>query len=121
MPFLLAVAAGGAFGALARYWLMSLVDTGSFPWGTLVVNISGSLVMGLLYVLIGEKMLLTQEMRALLAVGFTGAFTTFSTFALDALSLLQQGQLLPALAYVFSSVLLCILAAWLGMSAARMI
>jgi len=121
MQFLLAVAAGGAVGAVARYWLMLWVDTGNFPWGTLAVNVSGSLLMGALYVLIGEKMLLSQEMRALLAVGFTGAFTTFSTFALDALTLLQHGQVLSALSYVLLSVLLCILAVWLGMTAARLI
>ena len=90
-----------------------------FPWGTLLVNVLGSCAIGVLYVLISERMVLTEQWRALLVVGYLGAFTTFSTFSLDALLLLQEGRVLPALAYVGTSVLLCLAGAWLGMMLMR--
>lgn len=118
MVYSLAVAVGGALGAVSRYWLMlwigSLAGT-RFPWGTAVVNVLGSVVIGMLYVLISERMLLSEQWRSLLVVGYLGAFTTFSTFSLDTLLLLQDGRWLPALGYVAGSVLLCLAGAWLGM------
>lgn len=118
MVYSLAVALGGALGAVSRYWLMlwigSLAGT-RFPWGTAVVNVLGSVVIGVLYVLISERMLLSEQWRGLLVVGYLGAFTTFSTFSLDTLLLLQDGRWLPALGYVAGSVLLCLAGAWLGM------
>lgn len=118
MVYSLAVAAGGALGAVSRYWLMlwvTALGATRFPWGTLLVNVLGSCAIGVLYVLISERVVLTEQWRALLVVGYLGAFTTFSTFSLDALLLLQEGRLVPALAYVASSVLLCVAGAWLGM------
>lgn len=118
MVYSLAAAVGGALGAVSRYWLMlwigSLAGT-RFPWGTAVVNVLGSVVIGVLYVLISERMLLSEQWRGLLVVGYLGAFTTFSTFSLDTLLLLQDGRWLPALGYVAGSVLLCLAGAWLGM------
>lgn len=122
MVYSLAVAAGGAIGAVSRYWLMAWVagqGASRFPWGTLLVNILGSCAIGVIYVLISERMVLTEQWRALLVVGYLGAFTTFSTFSLDALLLLQQGRWVPAVAYVGTSVLLCLAGAWLGMSVMR--
>ena len=103
----LAIAVGGALGAMSRF--------------ALIVNVSGSLLIGVLYVLISEKMLLSVEARALLIVGFLGAFTTFSTFSLDTLLLIQQGFWLQACAYLMSSVLICVLATWLGMALTRLL
>ncbi len=122
MVYSLAVAAGGALGAVSRYWLMLWVSAQGgmrFPWGTLLVNVLGSCAIGVLYVLISERMVLTEQWRALLVVGYLGAFTTFSTFSLDALLLLQEGRVLHALAYVGTSVLLCLAGAWLGMMLMR--
>lgn len=122
MVYSLAVAAGGALGAVSRYWLMLWVSAQGglrFPWSTLLVNVLGSCAIGVLYVLISERMVLTEQWRALLVVGYLGAFTTFSTFSLDALLLLQEGRVLPALAYVGTSVLLCLAGAWLGMILTR--
>ena len=122
MVYSLAVAAGGALGAVSRYWLMLWVSAQGgmrFPWGTLLVNVLGSCAIGVLYVLISERMVLTEQWRALLVVGYLGAFTTFSTFSLDALLLLQEGRVLLALAYVGTSVLLCLAGAWLGMMLMR--
>jgi fluoride exporter len=114
---------------MSRYFLMNLVQTtlsgrlpgDQFPWGTWIVNVSGSLLIGVLYVLIAEKMPLPPGARALLIVGFLGAFTTFSTFSIDALLLIQQGWLLQATAYIVSSVLVCVLVTWLGMALTRLL
>ena len=109
----LAVAVGGALGAMGRYavngYIYPILD-GRFPLGTLVVNVSGSLLMGIFYVVIVERGLLPTEMRDMLMVGLLGAFTTFSTFSLDALALWQNGHLALALVYILSNVLLCLIA-----------
>jgi len=107
------VALGGAIGALCRYWVSSTlmpVTQYKFPYATLSVNVAGSLLMGVLYVLIVEKGGLPDQARNLLMVGFLGAFTTFSTFSLDALNLWQNGNQFLALVYVVSTVVLCLLA-----------
>ena len=120
----LAIAVGGAIGALSHFGLMNLVASllgNCLPWGTLLVNISGSLLIGILYVLVSEKMLLSADARALLIVGFLGAFTTFSTFSLDSILLIQQGWLVQAIAYMLASVMICVLATWLGMALARLL
>ncbi|MGB2260697.1 MAG: fluoride efflux transporter CrcB, partial [Porticoccaceae bacterium] len=96
----LAVAVGGALGAMARYGVSNIVFSPSsqkFPWATMSVNVLGSFIMGLLFVIVVERGALPAEMRSLLMVGFLGAFTTFSTFSLDALGLWQNGDLFMAL------------------------
>ena len=112
MPWI-SIALGGALGAVCRYWVsLSLLPVSSykFPFATLSVNVAGSLLMGVLYVLIVEKGGLPDQARHILMVGFLGAFTTFSTFSLDAISLWQNGAQLMALIYVVSSVALCLIA-----------
>ena len=116
----IAVAIGGALGAMARYGVSTLLfdaSTQRFPYATLSVNVLGSFLIGILFVLIVEKGLLPPEMRSILMVGFLGAFTTFSTFSLDALGLWQNGHLLLALVYALGTVVLCLaaisLAVWL--------
>ena len=109
----IAVAIGGALGAMARYGVSTLVFDASsqrFPYATLSVNVLGSFLMGILFVVIAEKGLLPPEMRSILMVGFLGAFTTFSTFSLDALGLWQNGLLLLALVYALGTVVLCLAA-----------
>jgi len=111
MNSLLAIAFGGALGALGRYGVNGLIYPlmgGKFPLATLVVNVSGSILMGIFYVLIIEKGAIAPEWRNFMMVGLLGAFTTFSTFSLDALALWQNGHLLLALAYIFLSVALCL-------------
>ena len=119
---ILAIAGGGAVGAVARF----LVSTGvyrlfgrDFPWGTLAVNVFGSFGMGLLFVLLLERSLIGPEARAAILVGFLGSFTTFSTFSLETLTLVEQGEMLRALLNVAVSVLLCVAACWAGIIAAR--
>jgi len=107
------IAIGGALGAMGRYWVSSCllpISSYKFPYATFSVNVVGSLLMGILFVLIVERGGLPEQARHLLMVGFLGAFTTFSTFSLDAISLWQNGGQTMALIYVFSTVFSCLLA-----------
>ncbi len=112
MKMIFAVAAGGAFGAVARYLVMTgvgrLLGPHDFPWGTLTVNVVGSILMGVLIELLALVWSPSQELRALLVVGVLGAFTTFSTFSLDVVALFERGQTLFVAAYVAGSVVLCV-------------
>ena len=122
MPTYVAIAIGGAFGAVIRYWLstsMEHLNGSTFPLGTFSVNVFGSFLMGTLFILFMEKAELIVAYRPLLAIGFLGAMTTFSTFSLDALLLFQQGHYNTALFYVLSSVIICIFAVYFGMLLAR--
>lgn len=119
----LAVAIGGAGGACLRYACNELalnVFGKSFPFGTLLVNILGSFVLGLLYALFSSGVLAVSPWRALITIGLIGAFTTFSTFSLDTVLLLQQGDWQKAIANVFLNVLLCLTLAWLGLKLGSM-
>ncbi|MCG8488972.1 MAG: fluoride efflux transporter CrcB [Candidatus Thiodiazotropha sp.] len=119
---LLVIASGGAAGALFRFWVSSgvygVLGRG-FPYGTLAVNVLGSLVMGFLYVLFIERMAVSAELRAGLLIGFLGAFTTFSTFSMETLNLLEQAEVLKAGLNVLLSVVACLLACWLGLVLGR--
>jgi CrcB protein len=109
--FLLAVAAGGALGSVARY----LVGIGSgklfgtsFPWGTLIINVTGSFLIGALAGLFAIKWDFPQTARLFLTVGICGGYTTFSTFSLDAWYLLERGENAASLAYMVASVVLSV-------------
>ncbi len=112
MTLSLYVLAGSALGGLARYWLAIAVAAWlgpAFPWGTLLINVGGSFLIGL-----AGAASPAPTTRAFVMVGLCGGFTTFSSFSLQTLDLLQSGRPLPALAYVAASVLLCLLATWAG-------
>lgn len=122
MKHILAIALGGSIGAVLRY----LASTGlhqlvgrAFPYGTLLVNVLGSLMMGFLYVLLVERLALSVEWRAVLLIGMLGAFTTFSTFSIETLNLLEQGEQLKALLNIILSVGLCLFATGLGLLIGR--
>jgi len=110
------VATGGALGALARYGIYNLALRleQHAALATLAINAVGAFLIGIIYVLITERSAIEPHMQGLLSVGFLGAFTTYSTYSLDALKLLQQGQLWAAIAYLIGTLLLCLLAVWLG-------
>jgi len=122
MTQMLAIATGGAIGALLRYWTSIAVHSKlgqAFPYGTLIVNILGSLLMGFLYIWLIDRMVAGPAIRAFLLVGVLGAFTTFSTFSMETLNLLEAGHIGKALVNVLASVTLCIAAAGLGVLGAR--
>ncbi|MGH7665149.1 MAG: fluoride efflux transporter CrcB [Gemmatimonadaceae bacterium] len=117
---LFAIALGGAAGSLARYGLEGLVQRGSthFPYGTLVVNVSGSLLLGfLMHYLLQTSA--SPDIRAGLTIGLCGGFTTFSTFSYETVRLIEDGSYGRALAYVLASVVLSLLATYAGFAAAR--
>ena len=118
----LAIAAGGAIGALLRYWtslaVHSRLGTG-FPYGTLAVNILGSLLMGFLYIWLIERLAAGPALRAFLLIGVLGAFTTFSAFSMETLNLIEGGHAGKALLNIAVSITACIAAAALGIFAAR--
>ena len=112
------VAIGGAVGASSRFYISQLILNWlgkGFPFATLAVNISGSLIMGALYGLIEQGVIEVGVYRTLIGIGFLGAFTTFSTFSLDTLLLIQQGDVIKATINILLNVSLCIFAAALGM------
>ena len=124
MKHLVFIALGGACGALARYWLYVLVHGTApvkFPWATLAVNCLGSFAIGIAYVLIVERGAVHPDWRSVAMIGFLGAFTTFSTFSLEALALVEAGQMATAAAYVALSVTACLLAVWSGMTLVRLV
>lgn len=113
------VALGGAAGSLLRYWCSGLVARSfgeTFPLGTLTVNVTGSLLIGLVAVMTGPdgRVLVSPELRALVMIGLFGGFTTFSAFSLQTLALMQDGEWLLAGANIGLSVILCLLGVWLG-------
>jgi CrcB protein len=124
MQAYLLVGIGGALGALARFgaqnWIGSLPN--GFPVSTLLINIVGSIAMG---VLIGTLAKFTpqyqNEIRLFVAVGIFGGFTTFSSFSLDAITLIERGDILLAAVYIVGSVLLSLAGLWMGMLAMRVV
>ncbi|MDE0781000.1 MAG: fluoride efflux transporter CrcB [Alphaproteobacteria bacterium] len=122
MNMILAIALGGAAGAVGRHFvnvgMVSLVGHG-FPWGTLVVNVVGSLIMGVLIHAMATSWTVSPELRALMTVGALGAFTTFSTFSLDVVLLYERGQVGLAAIYVIVSVTLSVGALFVGLKLAR--
>lgn len=117
MKMLLSIALGGAVGAVARHFLASRVasvfGTG-FPYGTLMVNVIGSFIMGLLIITLATRFELSQELRGFIVVGVLGGFTTFSAFSLETALLIERNELMQAALYVGSSVLFSVLALFIG-------
>ena len=118
-----AVASGGAIGAILRYaisiWFVTNFSS-NFPWPTLVANAIGALLIGILYVMIGEKGLVAVEWRPFLIIGLLGALTTFSSFSLETITLIEQAEWFLAVVYTLSSVLICIFLTWLGIMLTRL-
>ena len=114
MRAVLLVGGGGAIGSMARYWIWTIVAPRSegFPWATMTVNLSGSLVLGLLAGLLSGR--LDDAVRYGAFFGLLGGYTTFSTFSVDTVELIRVGEMFPALMNVSIAVLGAIAAAWLG-------
>jgi fluoride exporter len=122
MKYLVFVALGGASGSVSRYLLANWVHglwEGKLPMGTLLVNVLGSFAIGVVYVLVVERQFIHADWRAVLMVGFLGAFTTFSTFSLETINLFEAGHLLHALAYMLGSAVICVVCAGIAMQLTR--
>jgi CrcB protein len=118
------IAIGGAIGSVARYWCSGITARligETFPWGTLFVNVLGSLVIGFFATITGPdgRLLVGTVPRQFVMVGLCGGFTTFSSFSLQTLNLVQEGEWLHAGANIVASVVTCLLAVWLGHIAAN--
>jgi CrcB protein len=120
------VALGGALGSVSRFWLAMTVAERLeeiFPWGTLTVNVLGSFVIGFVAILTGPdgRLFVPADARIFVIAGFCGGFTTFSTFSLQTLTLLRDGDVTRAGLNIAVSVTACLVAVWLGAVAAAMI
>jgi CrcB protein len=123
IQFIIAVAIGGAIGSVARYLVAvgsSKILGSNFPWGILVINVTGSFLIGVFAGLFATKWDLPQAVRIFLTVGICGGYTTFSTFSLDSYYLIERGQLGAALTYMIGSVVLSISALVSGLHLARL-
>ena len=120
------IALGGGLGSIARYWSSNVVAAwlgGQFPWGTLFINIVGSFVIGFVGALTGPggKVFVSNDVRLFVMVGICGGYTTFSSFSLQTLDLMRDGHLLRAGSNVVGSVMLCMIAVFVGYAAATAI
>ena len=118
MQMILAIAFGGAIGALSRHFLAGAVTKAigyGFPYGTLTVNVLGSLLMGFLVTAFALKFDSAPELRGFLTVGFLGSFTTFSTYSLETVLLIERGDWQSAILYAFGSLFVGVIALLMGM------
>jgi fluoride exporter len=118
------IAIGGALGTVARFatsHLMHAVFGRAFPYGTLTVNVLGSFIIGVISIIFLSRFQVAAEWRAFTMVGILGGFTSFSSFSLETLALLEDGVFLLALANVVLSVILCLTAAWCGILLGRIL
>jgi CrcB protein len=123
MPLIM-IGLGGFAGAIARYLVDGIVAervSGAFPWGTLVVNVSGSFVLGLLFALTVDRAILPAEVRGPVLIGFIGAYTTFSTYMLESWQLIGTGALGLALANIVGSAVLGLVAIVAGLTLGRLV
>lgn len=121
---ILLIALGGAIGSVSRYGVslsMYSIFGRNFPYGTLAVNVIGSFVMGFLAMYFLERFVgIASELRSLLLIGFLGGFTTFSSFSLETFNLFENGDIARGLMNIGLSVVLCLLAVWLGAKLGRL-
>lgn len=122
MQMYLAVALGGALGTVARYFLSGVVADAfgqTFPWGTLIINVTGSFVIGFFGALTGPdgRLLVSGTVRQFVMIGICGGYTTFSSFSLQTLNLANDGEWLAAGGNIAGSVILCLVFVWIGAAA----
>lgn len=122
MSIYIAIAVGGSLGAVSRYWVTTRTYQWlgmDYPYGTLTVNVLGSLLLGFLSVLLVERFQISEALRFGLLAGFLGSFTTFSAFAMDSINLMNSGALLKSLGYMLLSVVFCVVGVWAGLITAK--
>ena len=122
MNMILAVASGGAVGAVARFLLskgmLNLLGPG-FPWGTLAVNLLGSFMIGFLVEIFALRVNISHEWQAFIVIGFLGGFTTFSAFSLEVGLMIEKGQLTTAIFYALGSIFIGVVALFAGLYAGK--
>jgi CrcB protein len=118
---LAAIAAGGAIGTLARYEIAQLIDVapGTFPWATFLTNLSGAFILGLFLAVIGDRFAHTRYLRPFFAVGVVGALTTFSTMAVETVTLMKDDHVLLGVGYLLVSMVAGLAVAYLGIIVGR--
>lgn len=125
MNILLLIFIGAGLGGVCRYAVSNatyLFLNTNFPYGTLIVNVSGCFIMGILFVFILDRLNeAAPQLRALLLVGFLGGYTTFSSFSIETISLLENAEYMKAFLNIFLSTTLCLIAAWAGVIIGRQI
>ncbi len=124
MRMILAIALGGAFGAVSRHFIAAAVGRQmghGFPWGTLAVNLLGSFIMGFMIVYFTHRLNLSNEVKALITVGFLGSLTTFSTFSMEIGKFIETAQYGSAAIYIGVSVVIGVAALFLGMTTGRLL
>jgi len=124
MQLVLAIAVGGALGAVSRHFVSGAISKLAgigLPFGTFTVNIVGSLAMGILVALLAHKINISSEMRGFLTVGFLGSFTTFSTYSMETVLLFQRGDWTAAVLYSVGSLIVGVLALLLGLWLGRLL
>jgi fluoride exporter len=122
MPLVLWIAAGGALGSTLRHFMNVLIGRAmgdAFPWHTLIINVTGSFVMGLIIALMALKWNVSNELRAFLTTGILGGYTTFSAFSLDFAVLVERKAYVLAGAYAAGSVILSLIAVFAGLALVR--
>jgi fluoride exporter len=122
VPTILAIAVAGACGVVARYWLDGVVSrrTGGFPWGTFVVNITGSFLLGLTFTVLTERWSVDPWLRSSLTIGFLGGYTTFSTLSFESYRMLEDGAVGLALANMMGSLAAGLVAVYAGVVIGRL-
>ncbi len=122
MSLYLSIALGGSLGAVSRHWVQTVTHQWlgfGFPFGTLAVNLLGSILMGFLSVILVQRFQVGDELKYGLLIGFLGSFTTFSSFAMDTLQLSDNGAILKAFSYILLSLFGCLIGAWAGLITAK--
>jgi fluoride exporter len=124
MRSVIGISVAGALGALARYGVDGVVSRasgGGFPWGTLLVNVSGAFLLGLMFTVLAERFAVAPWIRSTITIGFLGAYTTFSTLALETVRLVQDGSYFLGLANALGSIVVGVSALVLGVALGRAI
>ena len=122
MNLFIAIFLGGGFGALSRYLIIdqnNKLGTNSFPYGTMLVNILGALLIGAIYYLLISKVIINEQLKVFITIGFLGGFTTFSSFNLDFFKLIESGNMFLAIMYALFTFLTTIVAFYIGYSLSR--
>ncbi len=124
MNLIIAIFLGGGCGALSRYLIIDQINkisSNSFPYGTTLVNVLGAFLIGIIYYLLISKIIINEQLKLFITIGFLGGFTTFSSFNLDFFKLIESGSIFLAILYALASFLITIVAFYIGYSLTKVL